>query len=176
MKPGEIGDLHLVPPDAAIDESKLIIQLVAPDAGIIADTATILTVTADPKAISSPYGLKPELEEAQIWGQRDQELGATSVEESPAKLDAVMSASDAVPLPTRRPAPTASDDSDADWIKPLAFVNLRKDPKPSAPVMGVVAKGAKLRVIGRKQRWVQVTNPATSERGWIFAGNVATVR
>ncbi len=176
LKPGEIGDLHLVPPDAAIDESKLIIQLVAPDDGIIADTATILTVTADPKAISSPYGLKPELEEAQIWGQRDQELGATSVEESPAKLDAVMSASDAVPLPTRRPAPTASDDGDADWIKPLAFVNLRKEPASSAPVVGVVARGAKLRVMGRKRGWVEVTNPTTSERGWIYAGNVATVR
>jgi hypothetical protein len=168
LKPGEIGDLHLVPPDAAIYESKLVIQLVAPGGGIIADTATILTVTADPKAISSADGIKPELEEAQIWG--DQELGATSVEESP------VSASDAVPLPTRRPAPSASDDGDADWIKPLAFVNLRKAPASSAPVAGVVARGTKLRVIGRKRGWVEVTNPATSERGWIYAGNVATVR
>jgi hypothetical protein len=176
LKPGEIGDLHLVLPDAAIDESKLIIQLVAPGGGIIADAATILTVIADPKATSSAYGIKPALEEAHIWDQQDQELGATGVEESPAKLDAVTSASDAVPLPTRRPAPAASDDGDADWIKPLAFVNLRKAPASSAPVVGVVARGAKLRVIGRKRGWVEVTNPATSERGWIYAGNVATVR
>jgi hypothetical protein len=39
-----------------------------------------------------------------------------------------------------------------------------------------VAKGAKLRVIGRKKRWLQVTNPATSESGWIYAANIATVR
>jgi hypothetical protein len=36
------GDLHLVLPAAAIGEAKLIIQLVAPDDGIIADTVTIL--------------------------------------------------------------------------------------------------------------------------------------
>jgi len=165
LKPGEIGDLHLALPDAAIGKSQLIIQLVAPDDGIIADTATILHVTADPKAIAG----------AHVWDQRAQELGATNVEARPATLTAATSTSDPVPLPTRRPAPTASDDGHASWIKPLAFVNLRKEPKPSAPVISVVAKGAKLRVIGRKQRWVQVTNPATSERGWIYAGNVATV-
>ena len=40
----------------------------------------------------------------------------------------------------------------------------------------MVAKGAKLRVIGRKGRWVQVTHSSTSKSGWIYAGNVATVR
>ena len=33
----------------------------------------------------------------------------------------------------------------------------------------MVAKDAKLRVIARKNRWVQVTNLATSEKGWIYA-------
>ena len=57
-----------------------------------------------------------------------------------------------MPLPPRRPAQTANDDVHANWIKPLAFVNLREGPSPSAPVISVVAKGAKLSVIGRKQR------------------------
>jgi len=39
-----------------------------------------------------------------------------------------------------------------------------------------VAKGAKLHLVGRKRSWVQVTNPATSEEGWIYARHVATVR
>ena len=81
-----------------------------------------------------------------------------------------------MPLPLRRPARTANDDIHANWIKPSAFVNLREGPSPSAPVISVVAKGAKLRVIGRKHRWVQVTHPATSESGWIYGGNAATVR
>ena len=45
---------------------------------------------------------------------------------------------------------------------------------PSSRVISVVAKGAKLRVMTRKKRWVQVTNPATSERGWIYAPKLAT--
>ena len=36
----------------------------------------------------------------------------------------------------------------------------------------MVAKDAKLRVIARKNRWVQVTNLATSEKGWIYASHV----
>ena len=71
--------------------------------------------------------------------------------------------------------PTANDDG-ADWIKALAFVNLRQRPTRSAPAISVVEKGAKLRVMGRKKGWLQVSNPATSERGWIYAANIAAVR
>ena len=49
LKSDEIGDLHLVLPNTASGEAKLIIQLVAPDGGIIADTETVLKMTADPK-------------------------------------------------------------------------------------------------------------------------------
>jgi len=174
LKPGEIGDLHLMLPDAAIGESKLLIQLVAPGAGIIADTATFLRMTAHPTLEVGANGIETEATEAEM--SDPQELEATSVEERPPNLAAATSTSDLVPLPTRRPAPTASDDVLANWIKPSAFVNLRKGPASSAPVVGVVAKGAKLRVVGRKRGWVEVTNPATSERGWVYAGNVDTVR
>jgi uncharacterized protein YgiM (DUF1202 family) len=57
-------------------------------------------------------------------------------------------------------------------IEPAMYVNLRKDPNSSAPVLGVVPKGAKLGVLDRKRGWVQVTDPATSEKGWIYAGNL----
>jgi Bacterial SH3 domain len=174
LKPGEIGDLHLMLPDAAIDKSKLMIQLVAPDGRIVADTATVLKMTAHPTLEVGTNGIETEAKEAEM--SDPQELAATSVEERPPNLTAATSTSDLVPLPTRRPAPTASDDVHANWIKPSAFVNLRKGPASSAPVVGVVAKGAKLRVVGRKRGWVEVTNPATSERGWVYAGNVDTVR
>jgi len=174
LKSGEIGDLHLMLPDAAIGESKLMIQLVPPDGRIVADTATVLRMTAHPTLEAGTNGIETEATEAEM--SDPQELEATSVEERPPNLAAATSTSDLVPLPTRRPAPTASGDVDANWIKPSAFVNLRKGPTSSAPVVGVVAKGAKLRVVGRKRGWVEVTNPATSERGWVYAGNVDTVR
>jgi hypothetical protein len=177
LKSDEIGDLHLVLPNTASGESKLIIQLVAPDGEIIADTETVLKMTADPKANIGAYGIKTELAEAQVSDERAQELGATGIEERLANAEAAKATSvDPVQLPARRPSQTAKNDVHANWIKPSAFVNLREGPSPSAPVISVVAKGAKLRVIGRKYRWVQVTNPATSESGWIYAGNVATVR
>ena len=86
LKSDEIGDLHLVLPNTASGEAKLIIQLVAPDGDIIADTATVLKMTADPKANIGEYGLKTELAEAQVWDERAQDLGATGVEERLANL------------------------------------------------------------------------------------------
>jgi uncharacterized protein YgiM (DUF1202 family) len=43
-------------------------------------------------------------------------------------------------------------------------------------VVAVVAKGTKLRVVARKRGWVQATDPATSNTGWIYRGNVAAAR
>jgi uncharacterized protein YgiM (DUF1202 family) len=65
-----------------------------------------------------------------------------------------------------------NDDGHANRVQPSAFVNLRDGPSSSAKVVGVIAKGARLPVMGRKRGWVQVTNPATSEKGWIYSGFV----
>ena len=176
LKPDEIGDLHLVLPPFAIGELKLTIQLVAPGDRINGDAATTLRLIAD-REIAEIGAPEPETEpaEPQVSDTRAEVLEAASEEETEA-LAAASVSPEVVPLPTRRPEPPSSNDADANWIRPSAYVNLRKEPKPSAAVISVVAKGAKLRVIGRKQRWVQVTNPATSESGWIYAGNVATPR
>jgi uncharacterized protein YgiM (DUF1202 family) len=66
--------------------------------------------------------------------------------------------------------PPSSDD--AKWVA-LTSVNLRERPTRSAPAIGVVAKGTKLHLISRKRSWVRVTNPATSEKGWIYGRHVA---
>jgi Bacterial SH3 domain len=177
LKTDEIGDLHLVLPSTAGGEAKLIIQLVAPNGAIIADTSTVLAITANSTTNIGTYGSKPELAKTQVWDGPAQEPGVTVGGERLANLDAATATSrDPVPLPTRRPTQTANDDVDANWIKPLDSVNLRERPTRSALAIGVVEKGAKLRVTGRKHRWVQVTNPATSEKGWIYAGKIATVR
>jgi SH3 domain-containing protein len=176
LKPDEIGDLHLVLPRNASGEAKLMIQLVATDGAIIADAATVLKMTTDSTANVGASNIKTELAEPQVRDVQAEGLGATGGEKRLANLDAATTMSGyPIPLPSRRPAPIANDDG-ANWIKPLAFVNLRQKPTRSAPAISVVAKGAKLRVMGRKKRWLQVTNPATSESGWIYAANIATVR
>ena len=175
LKPDEIGDLHLVLPPFAVGELKLTIQLVAPGDRIVADAATTLRLIAD-REIAEVGAPGPETEpaEPQVTDSPADEREAGA--EETGAIDVASVSPEVVPLPTRRPEPPSSNDDDANWVRPSAYVNLRKEPKPSAAVISVVAKGAKLRVIGRKQRWVQVTNPATSESGWIYAGNVATPR
>jgi hypothetical protein len=174
LKPDEIGDLHLVLPSNASGEAKLIIQLVATDGAIIADAATVLKMPANSAANIPASDIETEPTQAQVSEQRTQGLEGRGAEGTLANLDAAMATpGDPVPLPTRRPAQTSIDD--ANWIT-LTSVNLRERPTRSARAIGVVAKDAKLRVIARKNRWVQVTDPTTSEKGWIYARHVATVR
>ncbi|MGA8435433.1 MAG: SH3 domain-containing protein [Methyloceanibacter sp.] len=174
LKPDEIGDLHLILPSNASGETKLIIQLVASDGAILADAATLLKMLANFAANIPASNIQTEPTRAQVSEQPTQGLEDRGVEGTLANLDAAMATpGDQVPLPTRRPAQTSNDD--ANWIT-LTSVNLRERPTRSARAIGVVAKDAKLRVIARKNRWVQVTNLATSEEGWIYARHVATVR
>ncbi|MGB8710333.1 MAG: SH3 domain-containing protein [Methyloceanibacter sp.] len=174
LKPDEIGDLHLVLPSNASGEAKLIIQLVATNGAILADAATILKTQTNSAANTPASNIETEPTQAQVSEQRTQGLEERRAEGTLANLDPSMTPpEDPVPLPSRRPAPTANDD--ANWIT-LTSVNLRERPTRSARAIGVVAKDAKLRVIARKNRWVQVTNLGTSEKGWIYARHVATVR
>jgi uncharacterized protein YgiM (DUF1202 family) len=126
---------------------------------------------APPPSNDLASAIETELRAAYIFDQLVQELDA-GAEESSAALDPAPLESEAVPLPIRRPTPPGSDDREAGWVKPSAYVNLRDGPSSSSAVVGVVAKGTKLRVMGRKRGWVQVNDPATSQSGWIYSGNV----
>jgi len=64
-------------------------------------------------------------------------------------------------------------ESELGSVEPSVFVNMREGPSSSAPVLGVIAKGAKLSVLDRKRGWVQVTDPATGKKGWIYSGLLA---
>jgi hypothetical protein len=167
LRPDEIGDLHLVPASAGSSGSTLTIQLLAPNNAILADAATILKVTAADAVQSEPAEAQdPDTPEG---------LEVASVAPSAATTDDATAMSEPVPLPTRRPAPSAQDDDQANWVKPSAYVNLREGPSSTARVVSVVAKGAKLRIVARKRGWVQVADPATSQSGWIYSSNVETM-
>src|SRR4029078_5257102 len=58
-------------------------------------------------------------------------------------------------------------------VQPSVYANLRAGPSSSAPVVGVIAKGVKLSVLDHKRGWVQVADPATDKKGWIYSGNLA---
>lgn len=175
LRPGEIGDLHLVAGAGSGDESELTIQLLAPNSAILADAATILKMTAGATAAIDEAAIETEPAEAQIPQTPPEGLDVASVAPSAATTDEPPSMSELVPLPTRRPARNANDDGPANWVRPSAYVNLRDGPSSTARVVSVVAKGAKLRIAARKRGWVQVTDPASSQSGWIYSGHTETV-
>jgi hypothetical protein len=177
LRTDEIGDLRIALPKAASGESKLRVKLVAPDGEILAGTETTLKVAAAPdtgsegpaegQALAPEHIYDPNLVGVAAWSEKTHQLlGASGVEE-------VFTAPDTPPAPPAdvEPSQRADNDSKA-WVAP-EFVNLRKGPTSSADVISVVAKGAKLQVMGRKRGWVKVTNQATSESGWVYAGSKA---
>jgi hypothetical protein len=126
----------------------------------------------------SVLGVSPEIADAQLThegpeGQRDPGLreakpsaATTEREEEP-----VQSAPRIVQSQRRASATRTVATVGTNEVKTSVFLNLRQAPSPSAKVIRVVAKGTKLRVVARKGRWVQVTDPATSAKGWIYTGN-----
>ena len=201
----ELGDLQLVLPSSALGQAKLTIQLVAPDATLVADTETVLQVATasqslprnaedtnedtndaplapanqEPALFGMPVsGVTPEVTDAQLAhetpeGQPDPGLreakpsaAVTEREDEPAQAERRI-----VQSQRRAPAKRTVANVGTNEVKTSVFLNLRQAPSPSAKVIRMVAKGTKLRVVARKGRWVQVTDPATSAKGWIYAGN-----
>jgi Bacterial SH3 domain len=170
LKPDEIGDLHLMLRDNVIDESTLTIQLVTHDGHVLADTATIVKRAIEPEAsaVLTRTGAQPMDIQASSEEARQPEAA-----EKPMMPEA--STADAAPLSAGN-TKAENDDVGAKWVRPSASVNLRKDPSSSASIISVVERGTKLRAIARKKGWVQVSNPVTLEKGWIYAGNVQDIR
>ena len=188
----EIGDLHLVLPNNAGGQAKLTIQLIAPDATVVADAEMLLQIATvsqhslPPNAEPRDYaglapaivpGVSPEIADAQVLHE-GAEAHVPVLRDAKPSAAATEKEEDRVPLPPRvvqsqprAPAKTAIANVGTDEIKTSVFVNLRHGPSPSAAVIRVVAKGTKLRVLARKGLWVHVTEPTTSEKGWIYTGN-----
>ena len=171
LAPGEIGDLTLAVPDGAGGDNILLIQLVAPGGRVVADASTLLRVAPTPPPESAIETMTDEPTVAE-------QLAALAVDphETGALPAAMPADAETPPLPDRRPEPPASDRSSADWVSPSAYVNLRQAPSATASVVGVVAKGVKLRALERKRGWVQVTDPASSKAGWIYSEYLTALR
>ena len=189
----EIGDLHLVLPNSAGGQAKLAIQLIAPDATVVADAEILLQVAtvsqdslpqnaerSDDAGLAPAIvpGVSPEIADAQVLHEGAEAHAGPVLREAKPSAAATEREEDRVPSPPsvvqsqrRAPAKTTIANVGTNEIKTSVFVNLRQGPAPSAAVIRVVANGTKLRVLARKGLWVQVTNPATSEKGWIYTGN-----
>ena len=193
LKPDEIGDLHLVLPDAAKGETRLAIRLVDSAGEIVAAAETTLRVAAKPEPAppapppnNGPNPVSTEAQEEQapqvaaIDGKPDGAQALNTVDEDPAPSAANDRGERSAPSKNADPAKLAPSDGgqtekDGDGgnsVQPSTSVNLREGPTSSAAVISVIAKDAKLKVLEQRRRWVKVINPQTSESGWIYAPNL----
>jgi hypothetical protein len=78
------------------------------------------------------------------------------------------------PVPVVPADPTSSGKEE--WVELSGYVNVRKSPAQTAETLRIAQKGEKLRVDDRKGNWVQVTDPATNETGWVYSRFIETAQ
>lgn len=96
LKPSEIENLYLKLPRTSLEETTLMIELLAPDGHVISDAVTIVEVVSVPQVGISVRRVKTQAIQSNVWDQLHQ---------SPEAMDAKaeLEANGHVPLPTRRP-------------------------------------------------------------------------
>jgi SH3 domain-containing protein len=194
LKPDQIGDLSLVLPGDADGEFKLGVALIGPDGSVIATAETLLAIASAPAPVRPPAveasaGLPAGGEAAlavvpDAAGGNSAEAQAEPETETAAVTTGDTQAETVEPTIEEATAPTSDvqpntlgqaevGETGLGTVKPAMFVNLREAPSSSSSVLSVVAKGAKLAVLDRKRGWVQVTDPETGNKGWIYSGLLA---
>ncbi len=61
------------------------------------------------------------------------------------------------------------------WTKIVFAARSHRDASVSSPVIKLYPAGAELRVVGRKSGWLQVLDPVTFERGWVFENYLVSI-
>jgi len=78
----------------------------------------------------------------------------------------------AAPAAPSAPLPAGKDE----WVTLVGYANVRVAPSSSAETIKVAEKGTKFRATGRQGNWVQVTDPATAEVGWVYSRYIETAQ
>jgi hypothetical protein len=149
------------------------------------EAAVLLGATYDPAFIENmgAQGIKPDLKEARSWYERAKQLGVADTDAKLAELaeewpnrnsllevqKRAASSEPAVQISPPEPAVPADRVASTkdEWVELSSYVNVRSAPSLTAETLRIAQKGEKLRVIARESKWVQVTDPATSETGWV---------
>lgn len=78
----------------------------------------------------------------------------------------------ALPQISEVPVPPQTSDvkeDDAIWVVVIRGVWMHSGPSVSAAIVSHYSIGKELHVVGSEQGWYQVFDPATEQRGWIYA-------
>lgn len=164
-----------------------------------AEAAFSVGSTFDPSFIEEigAQGIKPDTKQARIWYERAKALGhkdadaqirALAKAEALAATPAAETPKQAEPAePTPAPAATTpkpviapvtpeatrTGDAGPEWVEISSPVNVRSAPTPQSETLNIAVPGKRYQATGRQGSWVQVTDPATSEVGWVYARYIA---
>ncbi|MGC2410934.1 MAG: SH3 domain-containing protein [Methyloceanibacter sp.] len=146
-----------------------------------ADAAFALGGTYDPVFMEQigAQGIKPDVAQARIWYERAKVLGSKDAEAQLAALNREEALLAPAPAAASGPAPGASEPvtggaTSPEWVEISGTVNLRAAPTPQAETIKVAEPGTRYQATARKGSWVQVTDPATAEVGWVYSRYIAS--
>lgn len=180
LRPDEIGELRLLLPQAKPGSYDMRIELLAGDGTLLAQSETRLKISYgnDTLAASADAPDIAALPES-FAPPPPQDEGASESAGSPLKVTSVKTLtieSGTLPrapqpggLASAQPAETLAP---AEWVQVVSAVNMHPRPDKSSKTINVAKKGAKLRVLARNKGWVQVSDPTTSVKGWVYRGFV----
>ena len=147
--------------------------------------------------IGAQGGIKADPKEAAVWFDRAKQLGIVDGEARLSELRGGGGSPVAPPppaLPSALPQPKVSAPAETaavpnapidqvvvigpedsvpsgkeEWVALSSYANVRSAPSSNAETIKIAEKGTKLRVASRRGNWVQVTDPSTSETGWVYS-------
>jgi hypothetical protein len=180
LRPDEIGELRLLLPKAKTGSYDMRIELFAGDGTLLAQSETRLKISHDnetlaagadaPEISTLPESFAPPLPQDEVASESsDPSLKVTSVKTLTIEPGTLPRAPQQVGVASTTPAETPAP---AEWVQVVNAVNIRPRPDKSSKTIKVAKKGAKLRVLARNKGWVQVSDPMTSVKGWVYRGFV----
>lgn len=75
-------------------------------------------------------------------------------------------------------ASAATDETEREavkWVRMTQVVRVRSEASVSSPGLRAYPAGSKAQIVGRKNGWVQVLDPTTNERGWVYHSYLASI-
>jgi hypothetical protein len=104
------------------------------------------------------------------------EATAAPVVDAPKPADATAAPTESTPKPVVAPVapdPNRTGAITPEWVEISSPVNVRSAPTPQSETIKVAEPGKRYQATARQGSWVQVTDPTTSETGWVYARYVA---
>ena len=121
----------------------------------------------------------PSDRQLRSWGTDLPSLASSNSQRASVTFHAVTPASssrstglEAIPTTTR---PDGTAYQPIEWARVVLAARVHGDASVSSPTLRFYQPGTALQVVSRQNGWVEITDPASGERGWVFERYLAQV-